>query len=172
MYLRLVCLGGFNWRGHSSRKGAKHSLASIKMIFWHRTQLQGILCLIHANMHCFICKLVHMTLLDSYVQTYCFELHVASPKLRRKQKGKKEAKRRQKSGQDLWLYIYTVIRTLAFLYQLKSGFSPFFVSVSSTYAHLFKKSSCDMTFVSLPVTARYISSITVKSVGNNISKYP
>lgn len=67
---------------------------------------------------------------------------------------------------------YTVVRTLAFLYHDKRGFSPLLVSVSSTYAHFFKNSSCDKTLVSLPVIARYILSITLKSVGNRISKYP
>lgn len=49
---------------------------------------------------------------------------------------------------------YTVIITLAFLYQLNKGFSPFLVCVSSTYAHLLKKSSCFITRVSFPVMAR------------------
>lgn len=49
---------------------------------------------------------------------------------------------------------YTVVITLAFLYQLSSGFSPLRTWVFSTNAHLFKKSSCVMTRVSLPVMAR------------------
>mgnify|MGYP007098517878 CR=1 FL=1 len=49
---------------------------------------------------------------------------------------------------------YTVINMLAFLYQVRSGFSPFFVSVSSIYAHRRMKSSWLITCVSLPVTAR------------------
>ena len=65
---------------------------------------------------------------------------------------------------------YSVVRTLAFLYHPKSGFSPFFVSVSSTYAHLLKNSSCERTRVSLPVMALYIISITWKSVGKRMSK--
>lgn len=67
---------------------------------------------------------------------------------------------------------HTVVRTLAFLYQVNRGFSPFFVSVSSKYAHLLKNSSCESTLVSLPVMALYMSSITWKSVGNRMSKYP
>lgn len=50
--------------------------------------------------------------------------------------------------------IYTVISMLAFLYQDSSGFSPFRVSVSSMYAQRCTKSSCVMTWDSLPVTAR------------------
>ena len=67
---------------------------------------------------------------------------------------------------------YTVIITLAFLYQLSSGFSPFFVCVSVTYAHLLIKSSWLESLVSLPVIARYTSSIMLKSVGKNMSKNP
>lgn len=69
-------------------------------------------------------------------------------------------------------YIYTVINILAFRYQFRNGFSPFFVSVSSIYAHRCTKSSWLMTCVSLPVVARYTSSMTLKLVGKNMSKYP
>lgn len=65
---------------------------------------------------------------------------------------------------------YTVVMTLAFLYQVNSGFSPLFVSVPSTSAHLCKNSSCERTRVSLPVSAWYTFSMTVKSVGKRISK--
>lgn len=53
----------------------------------------------------------------------------------------------------LWT-VYSVTKTLAFLYQFNNGLSPLFVIVSSTYAQRLKKSSCDMTLVSFPVIAR------------------
>lgn len=59
--------------------------------------------------------------------------------------------------QRAWMYMYnnhTVIMTEAFLYQLSNGFSPLLVSVSSTYAQRFRKSRCEWTRVSFPVTAR------------------
>lgn len=67
---------------------------------------------------------------------------------------------------------HTVLRTLAFLYHVNNGFSPFRVSVSSTYAQRSMKSSWLVTDVNLPVMARYMSSITLKSVGKKMSKYP
>jgi hypothetical protein len=65
---------------------------------------------------------------------------------------------------------HTVLRTLAFLYHVNNGFSPFRVSVSSTYAQRSMKSSWLVTDVSLPVMARYMSSMTLKSVGKKMSK--
>ena len=58
----------------------------------------------------------------------------------------------QHGTMTVFLY-HTVNMTLAFLYQLRSGFSPLLVSVSSMYAHRRMKSSCDRTLVSFPVMA-------------------
>lgn len=74
---------------------------------------------------------------------------------------------------NIYIYIYrnhTVTRTLAFAYQESSGFSPLRVCVSSTYAQDRMKASCVMVRVSLPVTARYTASMTLKSVGKSMSK--
>ena len=49
---------------------------------------------------------------------------------------------------------YTVVKTLAFLYQVRRGFSPLLVAVSSTKAQRLRKSSWESTRVSLPVEAR------------------
>jgi len=70
---------------------------------------------------------------------------------------------------NTWIH-HTVVITLAFLYHVNNGFSPLFVSVSSTSAHLCKNSSCDSTLVNLPVRAWYTCSMTWKSVGKRISK--
>lgn len=64
----------------------------------------------------------------------------------------------------------TVVRTLAFLYQVNRGFSPLLVSVSSMYAQRSMNSSWLRTLVSFPVMARYTSSMTLKSVGKKMSK--
>jgi hypothetical protein len=69
-----------------------------------------------------------------------------------------------------WYLIYNVIMTLAFLYQLSSGFSPFFVCVSSISALLAIKYSCEYVFANLPVMEVYKGSMTSKSVGKRISK--
>jgi hypothetical protein len=63
-----------------------------------------------------------------------------------------------------------VIITLAFLYQLKSGFSPFFVCVSSISALPAMKSLCEYVRANLPVMAVYMGSTTSKSVGKRMSK--
>lgn len=68
------------------------------------------------------------------------------------------------------MYDYTVIMTLAFLYQLNSGLSPFLVLVSATSARPAMKSSCRYVRAKRPVIAVYIGSITSKSVGKSISK--
>lgn len=68
------------------------------------------------------------------------------------------------------VYAYTVIMTLAFLYQLSSGLSPFLVLVSATSARPAMKSSCRYVRAKRPVMAVYMGSITSKSVGNRISK--
>jgi hypothetical protein len=68
------------------------------------------------------------------------------------------------------LYSYTVIMTLAFLYQLSSGLSPFFVFVSAIFALPAIKSSCRYVRAKRPVMAVYIGSITSKSVGKRMSK--
>jgi hypothetical protein len=60
--------------------------------------------------------------------------------------------------------------TLAFLYQLSSGFSPFFVCVSSRSALPDMKSSCEYVRANRPVIAVYMGSITPKSVGKRMSK--
>lgn len=66
--------------------------------------------------------------------------------------------------------IYTVIITLAFLYQLNKGFSPLRVCVSSRSALPDMKSSCEYVRANRPVIAVYIGSITSKSVGKRMSK--
>jgi hypothetical protein len=68
------------------------------------------------------------------------------------------------------LYSYTVIMTLAFLYQLSSGLSPFFVFVSAISALPAIKSSCRYVRAKRPVMAVYMGSITSKSVGKRMSK--
>lgn len=65
---------------------------------------------------------------------------------------------------------YTVIITLAFLYQLSSGLSPFFVLVSAMSALPAMKSSCRYVRAKRPVIAVYIGSMTSKSVGKRMSK--
>ena len=65
---------------------------------------------------------------------------------------------------------YKVIMTLAFLYQLKSGLSPFFVLVSAISALPAMKSSCRYVRAKRPVIAVYMGSITSKSVGKRMSK--
>jgi hypothetical protein len=62
--------------------------------------------------------------------------------------------------------------TLAFLYQLNSGLSPFFVVVSAISALPAMKSSCRYVRAKRPVMAVYIGSMTSKSVGKRMSKYP
>jgi hypothetical protein len=66
--------------------------------------------------------------------------------------------------------IYTVIMTLAFLYQLNSGLSPFFVLVSAMFALPAMKSSCRYVRAKRPVIAVYMGSMTSKSVGKRMSK--
>jgi hypothetical protein len=68
------------------------------------------------------------------------------------------------------LSYHTVIITLAFLYQLSSGLSPFFVLVSAMSALPAIKSSCRYVRAKRPVIAVYIGSMTSKSVGKRMSK--
>lgn len=68
------------------------------------------------------------------------------------------------------LGIYRVIITLAFLYQLNSGLSPFFVLVSAISALPAMKSSCKYVRAKRPVMAVYMGSTTWKSVGKRMSK--
>jgi hypothetical protein len=65
---------------------------------------------------------------------------------------------------------YTVIITLAFLYQLSNGLSPFFVVVSAISALPAMKSSCKYVRAKRPVIVVYIGSMTSKSVGKRMSK--
>jgi hypothetical protein len=65
---------------------------------------------------------------------------------------------------------YTVIMTLAFLYQLSKGLSPFFVVVSAMSALPAMKSSCRYVRAKRPVIDVYMGSMTSKSVGKRISK--
>jgi hypothetical protein len=65
---------------------------------------------------------------------------------------------------------YTVIITLAFLYQLSNGLSPFFVVVSAMSALPAMKSSCRYVRAKRPVIAVYMGSMTSKLVGNRMSK--
>lgn len=67
-------------------------------------------------------------------------------------------------------YSYIVIMTLAFLYQVTSGLSPFFVLVSAMSALPAMKSSCVYVRANLPVMAVYMGSMTSKSVGKRMSK--
>jgi len=60
--------------------------------------------------------------------------------------------------------------TLAFLYQLSSGLSPFFVVVSAISARPAMKSSWRYVRAKRPVMAVYMGSMTAKSVGKRISK--
>jgi hypothetical protein len=71
---------------------------------------------------------------------------------------------------NVTLSYYTVIITLAFLYQLSSGLSPFFVLVSAMSALPAIKSSCRYVRAKRPVIAVYIGSMTSKSVGKRMSK--
>src|SRR5690242_2425140 len=65
---------------------------------------------------------------------------------------------------------YIVIMMLAFLYQVTSGLSPFFVLVSAMSALPAIKSSCVYVRANLPVMAEYMGSMTSKSVGKSMSK--
>lgn len=67
-------------------------------------------------------------------------------------------------------YSYMVIMTLAFLYQVTNGLSPFFVLVSAMSALPAMKSSCVYVRANLPVMAVYMGSMTSKSVGKRMSK--
>lgn len=67
-------------------------------------------------------------------------------------------------------YPYIVIMTLAFLYQLTSGLSPFLALVSAISALPAMKSSCVYVRANLPVMAVYMGSMTSKSVGKRMSK--
>lgn len=77
---------------------------------------------------------------------------------------------RSSTASRLGIYSYIVIMTLAFLYQLTSGLSPFFVLVSAMSALPAIKSSCVYVRANLPVMAEYMGSMTSKSVGNRMSK--
>lgn len=81
-----------------------------------------------------------------------------------------EAVIRSSTASRLGIYSYIVIMTLAFLYQLTSGLSPFFVLVSAMSALPAIKSSCVYVRANLPVMAEYMGSMTSKSVGNRMSK--
>lgn len=67
-------------------------------------------------------------------------------------------------------HLYMVIMTLAFLYQVTSGLSPFFVLVSAISALPAMNSSCVYVRANLPVMAEYMGSMTSKSVGKRMSK--
>ena len=70
----------------------------------------------------------------------------------------------------LMRHFYMVIMTLAFLYQVTSGLSPFFVLVSAISALPAMNSSCVYVRANLPVMAEYMGSMTSKSVGKRMSK--
>ena len=65
---------------------------------------------------------------------------------------------------------YTVVITPTFRYQLNMTFSPSPTLVRSVSAHPRRNSRWLVTLVSFPVTARYMSSSSSKSVGKKTSK--